>query len=385
MQQPTIGILAGMGPRSTAPFIDLVITECQEQYGAKDDIDFPKMMICSLPAPFYPDRATDHAAMEATLRAGLEGVARTGVDFIAIPCNTAHIYYPKLSACIDVPLLNMVELALDAGAEPARSIALIAARPTVESGIYQDGIRRRGGQPIDVDWQREVDALIGATRSSRDPALFRARWDSLMRRAKSAGADAVLLACMDLSAIKAHIETDLRLIDAGQCLAREIVAQWLSRRRAAALEAEKREHRRGRYRVSSNPQELDVAAIHAYLTRSYWAADITRELVAQSLQGSMCFGLFEEDRQVGFARVITDRATFAYLCDVYVLEEHRGQGLGKWLVGIVAEHPTLKKVRRFVLATKDAHGLYARFGFTPLPAPERYMEIFRPEVYRPAT
>ncbi|WP_437821118.1 GNAT family N-acetyltransferase [Sorangium sp. So ce1078] len=384
MQQPTIGILAGMGPRSTAPFIDLVITECQEQYGAKDDIDFPKMMICSLPAPFYPDRATDHAAMEATLRAGIEGLARTGVDFIAIPCNTAHIYYPKLSACIDVPLLNMVELALDAVPEPARSIALIAARPTVESGIYQDGVRRRGGQPIDVDWQREVDALIGATRTSRDPALFRARWDSLLRRAKSAGADAVLLACMDLSAIKAHIETDLLLIDAGQCLARGIVAQWLSRRRAAALEAEGSEHRHGRYRVSSNPQELDVAAIHAYLTRSYWAAGITRELVAQSLQGSMCFGLFDEDRQVGFARVVTDGSTFAYLCDVYVLEEHRGQGLGKWLVGIVAEHPTLKKVRRFVLATKDAHGLYARFGFTPLPAPERYMEIFRPEVYQPA-
>ncbi|WP_437948435.1 GNAT family N-acetyltransferase [Sorangium sp. So ce296] len=383
MQQLTIGILAGMGPRSTAPFIDLVLTECQEQYGAKDDIDFPKMMICSLPAPFYPDRATDHAAMEATLRAGLEGLARTGVDFIAIPCNTAHIYYPKLSACIDVPLLNMVELALDAVPEPARSIALIAARPTVESGIYQDGVRRRGGQPIDVDWQREVDALIGATRTSRDPALFRARWDSLLRRAKSAGADAVLLACMDLSAIKAHIETDLHLIDAGQCLARGIVARWLSRRRAVALEAERSEHRRGRYRVSTNPQELDVAAIHAYLTRSYWSAGITRELVARSLQGSMCFGLFDEDRQVGFARVVTDNSTFAYLCDVYVLEEHRGQGLGKWLVGLVAEHPTLKKVRRFVLATKDAHGLYARFGFTPLPAPERYMEIFRPEVYWP--
>lgn len=138
------------------------------------------------------------------------------------------------------------------------------------------------------------------------------------------------------------------------------------------------QHERGPYRVTSDPTQLDIEAIHAYLTRSYWAEGITREIVAQSIQASLCFGLFDHARQIGFARVITDHATFAYLCDVYVLEEYRGQGLGTWLVKIVTEYPALTRVRRFLLATRDAHGLYSKFGFAPLQAPARFMEIFRP-------
>src|SRR5262249_39796929 len=112
MQKPIIGILAGMGPRSTAPFIDLVVSECQRQYGARDDIDFPKMMICSQPAPFYEDRPTDHLALEATIQEGLQDLERTGAAFLAIACNTAHIYYSQLTQAINIPLLNMVNLAI---------------------------------------------------------------------------------------------------------------------------------------------------------------------------------------------------------------------------------------------------------------------------------
>ncbi len=384
MHQPTIGILAGMGPRSTAPFLDLVITECQNQYGAKNDIDFPTMMICSLPAPFYPDRPTDHRAMESTIRAGLQDLSRTGVDFIAIPCNTAHIYYQHLAGSISVPLLNMVELALAAIPSSTSSVAVIAARPTVESGIYQDGIRKRGNRFVDIDWQQDVDKLIDSTRTSRDSALFRSLWGDLARRAQSAGADTLLIACMDLSAIRNYIETDLQLLDAGECLSREIITQWLARRRQCQENTVTSERCRGNYRVSSDRRQLDIAAIHAYLTRSYWAAGISPEAVTQSIQWSLCYGLFDKDRQVGFARVITDHTTFAYLCDVYVLEEHRRQGLGKWLVQIVTEDPALAKVRRFTLATKDAHGLYSQFGFSPLQEPSRFMEIFRPKVYASA-
>jgi GNAT superfamily N-acetyltransferase len=105
-------------------------------------------------------------------------------------------------------------------------------------------------------------------------------------------------------------------------------------------------------------------------------------VVAKSVEGSLCFGLFDGSRQIGFARVITDRSTFAYLCDVYVLEDYRGQGLGKKLMKAVCAHPDLQGVRRFVLVTRDAHGLYDQFGFTPLKDPSRYMEIARPGIYK---
>lgn len=139
---------------------------------------------------------------------------------------------------------------------------------------------------------------------------------------------------------------------------------------------------RDNYRITTDPQHFDLDAIHAYLTRSYWAEGISKNLVARSIEGSLGFGLFDRDRQVGFARIISDRATFAYLCDVYVLEEHRGKGLSKWLMEVVVSHPDLQGLRRFFLATRDAHGLYARYGFTPPAKPATFMEITRPGLYK---
>ncbi len=139
--------------------------------------------------------------------------------------------------------------------------------------------------------------------------------------------------------------------------------------------------------ISTDPSWLDVDAVHAYLTRSYWATGIPRDVVARSLANSMCFGLYHSDAhgksrsQVGLARVITDRATYAYLCDVYVLEEHQGKGLGKRLIRAIMEHPELQGLRRFGLFTRDAHGLYAGFGFTLLSQPDRAMERRNPGVY----
>jgi GNAT superfamily N-acetyltransferase len=127
--------------------------------------------------------------------------------------------------------------------------------------------------------------------------------------------------------------------------------------------------------ISTDPARLDVGAIHEYLARSYWAAGIPKDVVAKSVEGSLCFGLYEGGRQIGLARVITDKATFAYLCDVYVLEDYRGRGLGKWLMSAVQSHPDLQGLRRFVLITQDAHGLYEQFGFSQLKEPARYMEI----------
>lgn len=142
------------------------------------------------------------------------------------------------------------------------------------------------------------------------------------------------------------------------------------------------EHHRGGFTVSNDPTRLDAGAIHAFLTTSYWAEGIPRETVERSLRGSLCFGLYEGDRQVGLARVITDGATFGYLCDVYVLPELRGRGLGMWLMECVMAHPDLQGLRRFSLVTRDAHELYRPFGFQELRSPEGHMEIVRPGLYK---
>lgn len=139
---------------------------------------------------------------------------------------------------------------------------------------------------------------------------------------------------------------------------------------------------RGNFLVSDDPARLDITAIHAYLTRSYWAEGIPVETVRRSIEASLCIGLYHQRRQIGLARVITDRATFAYLCDVYVLEEYQGQGLGRWLMEHVMAHPDLQNLRRFSLVTRSAQGLYAPLGFAPVARPEGHMEIVRADLYR---
>ena len=133
--------------------------------------------------------------------------------------------------------------------------------------------------------------------------------------------------------------------------------------------------------VDTDPARLDLALVHGFLAASYWARGIPFEVVERSIRHSLCFGLYEGAAQLGFARVITDRATFAYLADVFVVDSHRGRGLGKLLMDAVVAHPELQGLRRWMLATRDAHGLYAQYGFTALPAPERFMQRHDPEVY----
>jgi ribosomal protein S18 acetylase RimI-like enzyme len=137
----------------------------------------------------------------------------------------------------------------------------------------------------------------------------------------------------------------------------------------------------GSYSVTADRGRIDLDAVHAFLTRSFWAHGISRELVAKSIAHSLCFGVFDQQAQVAFARVVTDYSTYAYLCDVYVLEEYRGRGLSKWMMEFVMAHPELQGLRRFQLVTRDAHTLYARLGFKAPDHPERHMEIFRDRMY----
>ena len=142
------------------------------------------------------------------------------------------------------------------------------------------------------------------------------------------------------------------------------------------------EQRRGEFLLSTDRDLLDLDVIHGLLTESYWAKGISREVVARSILNSLCFGVYKEARQVGFARAISDFATYAYLADVFVVDAYRGHGLGKWMMEVIMEHPQLQGLRRWTLATRDAHALYAQFGFTPLKKPENFMELHDPNVYQ---
>jgi GNAT superfamily N-acetyltransferase len=147
------------------------------------------------------------------------------------------------------------------------------------------------------------------------------------------------------------------------------------------------------YLISDDPARLDAVAIHRYLSRSYWSPNIPLETVQRALKNSLCIGAYEEsgassfakaskDKQVGLVRIISDFATFAYLCDVYVLEEHRGKGLAKAMMTLTMRHPSLQGLRSWNLRTRDAHPLYAQFGFQPVDRPETYMVLRSPDVYK---
>ena len=139
---------------------------------------------------------------------------------------------------------------------------------------------------------------------------------------------------------------------------------------------------RGEYALTTDPARIDVDAVHRFLSeQSYWAKNIPRDVVECSIRHSLCFTILHCETQVGFARVTSDHATFAYLGDVFVLPEHRGKGLSKWLIECIAGHPELQGLRRWILATAGAHGLYAQFGFTPLKAPLSWMEKHDPDIY----
>jgi GNAT superfamily N-acetyltransferase len=137
----------------------------------------------------------------------------------------------------------------------------------------------------------------------------------------------------------------------------------------------------GAYTISTDTARLDLDVIHGFLTTSYWATGVPRETVQRSIEHSLAFGLYEGERQIGLARVISDFATFAYVGDVFLLEEYRGRGLSKWLMRTIVAHPDLQGLRRWLLATRDAHGLYRQVGFTPLAGVERWMEIAPPQPY----
>lgn len=136
------------------------------------------------------------------------------------------------------------------------------------------------------------------------------------------------------------------------------------------------------FSISTGKEKLDAAYIHRFLSQSYWAEEIPLEVVQRSIRGSLCFGVYHNNKQIGFARIITDEATFAYLCDVFIDENFRGKGISKWLMETIIAYPGLQGLRRFMLATRDAHGLYRQYGFTELTFTDRWMHKHWPDTYK---
>lgn len=225
---PTIGILAGMGPRSTAPFLERVLDECVRQYGATLDADFPPMMIYSLPTPFTLDGPLDHDAMRRSIRRGLERLAGTGVAIIAIPCNVAHRYFDHVVRDIEVPVLHLIDVTAAAIPGNVGAVAVLATRPTHEAGLYQRALRSRSFRLAPPDaLQSRVDRLIGGVKGSWPAERLNDEWGALVARLREMDVDCAVLGSTDLAAVPAAAREDrLGVVDSGSALARELVARW---------------------------------------------------------------------------------------------------------------------------------------------------------------
>lgn len=137
----------------------------------------------------------------------------------------------------------------------------------------------------------------------------------------------------------------------------------------------------GKFKITDNKSLVDIDFVYSFLRNAYWSKNIPKYVVIHAIKNSHCFSIYHNNDQVGFARIVSDNATFAYLCDVFILENYQNKGLGKWLIKVIVEYPNFSKVRRFMLATNDAHDFYQKAKFKPLENPEIYMEIYRPNIY----
>ncbi|WP_459503299.1 aspartate/glutamate racemase family protein [Bacillus sp. C1] len=222
-----IGILAGMGPKSTGPFVDTVVEQCQNIYGAKHDMDFPHMMIYSCPTPFYMNRPVDHNDMEQAIIHGAQKLESTGVKFIAMPCNTAHLYFDELQHSVSIPILNMVDETLKEIPNGTKTVALFATDATVQSSIYQNGIAERGMDYIHKDnWQRDTTQMISKIKEgniSEASELWRTLCTELAEVV-----DAVIIACTDLNVVSGANPHNLYFVDSSTCLAKATVNKYLS-------------------------------------------------------------------------------------------------------------------------------------------------------------
>lgn len=222
-----IGILAGMGPRSTSPFLESVLDECQRQYGAVHDIDYPHIHIYALPTPFYPQRDLDDDAMRAALTEGIQGLCLAQVDYIVVPCNSAHPYFDTMQAHSNVPVLNMIDLTLSAMRPEAGPVGVVATRGTLKSGLYTRSLACSGfAYEAGESYQGMIDDMLALRKSQGVSEAVLAQWYDLRGLFLKAGVKQILIACTDLGFIAEHAGA-LTIIDSSQILAQETIKYYL--------------------------------------------------------------------------------------------------------------------------------------------------------------
>ncbi len=229
MKKISIGILAGMGPRSTTPFMELLLDQCQIQYGAKNDIDYPHMIVYSLPTPFYMDRENDNEALGQSIVAGAKRLASFGVDYIAIPCNTAHKYFDEIEHTVNTKVLNIIDITLK-NIPHTGNTTVLATESTMLTNLYQSGIVNKHGKYIFLDeWQGKVNSIIAMIKDAEDKHVISQHWNQLMSEIKGEGVNNVVIACTDLSRM---IEEDnsFNFVDSSMALAQEVIAEYVMRK-----------------------------------------------------------------------------------------------------------------------------------------------------------
>lgn len=226
MKRTTIGILAGMGPRSTSPFLELLLDQCQEQYGAKYDIDYPHIIIYSLPTPFYIDRKTDENELKESIKEGIEKLQTYDVDLIGIPCNSAHNHFDFITKNVNVPVLNVINETVKK-IEKGSKVSIFATEMTTKSGLYQKGIKSKQCEYIFEDeWQHLINQIILRIKNKEDLETTRVLWNGLVSQATENGVEKIIIACTDLNVVL-DSRDNIEFIDSSKVLAHSLVETYL--------------------------------------------------------------------------------------------------------------------------------------------------------------
>jgi aspartate racemase len=372
----TLGLIGGMSWESSAEYYRLINQGVRQRLGP-----LRSAPILMLSVDFGPIEAAQHAGRWDDAALILQDSARRlhagGAEAIVLATNTMHKVADAIAGATPLPFIHIA----DPVGEAARSgglqrLGLLGTAFTMEQDFIVRRLQERHGLEVIVPAAAEradVHRIIyeelcaGVVHE-----VSRRRYLEVIDALAAHGAQAVVLGCTEISLLVQQAHTTVPLLDSTALHAAAAVQFVLGPLQAP---------QRSGYWVSSEPRDIDFAAVHAYLSRSYWSPNIPRALVERAASWSIVFGLFHDTEQIGYARVISDRSTFAYLADVYVLEAHRGQGGARRLMEAVNRHPELQGLRRFMLVTRDAHGLYARHGFEPIRSPERFMQRLQADAF----
>jgi aspartate racemase len=223
--EPTLGILAGMGPYSTGPFLDLLGRRCAQRFGARRDADYPRMLVCSQPTPFAEGPCVDHAGIVSAAARGLSSLEQGGADVGLMACNTVHVHFDYLRESTRLPLLHVVHSTIPRVPRESR-VAIVAARPTLDARIYQEALAEAGIATREPSVDSLVDDLLVAISERATPKRISKLWNSIASAAERVGADSLLVACFDFSSAIQYAPTRMRIIDSAQCLADEALDVW---------------------------------------------------------------------------------------------------------------------------------------------------------------